>query len=63
MKKKINYTYLIEIYESPANLPASFAKHTWFVVTKKGRKTRYEILMRKNIKQELGYFHINFLQS
>lgn len=57
----IRHDYQVEIYESPACFPASFAKHTWFVVTEKGKKTRYEILMRRNIEDKLGYFHINFL--
>jgi hypothetical protein len=40
----------------PCRLPISFAPHLWFVISEKGKLSRYETLGKKN---KTGHIHIN----
>lgn len=54
--------YQVFLLDCPANLPFSFARHTWFVVNKKGIISRWEILFRKNANgTSWDHLHLNFL--
>lgn len=54
--------YQVFLFDCPANLPFSFARHTWFVSIKKGIISRWEILFRKNVTgASWGHLHLNFL--
>lgn len=48
------------LLNSRCAFPLWFVKHHYFLVSKKGELTRYEIAFEKNKKQkELGHLHIN----
>jgi len=55
IKKLIrNDLYQVLILNSPANLPFLFATHTWFVINKLGKLSRWEIRFEKDNKNPIG---------
>lgn len=52
-------TYQVFLLKCSVNLPFSFAAHTWFVCSKKGDLSRWEVLFYKNINNSFGYVHLN----
>jgi hypothetical protein len=50
------------LYACPANIPLSFASHSWFITNKKGVLSRWEVLFRENqCPTSWGHLHKNFL--
>jgi hypothetical protein len=59
IKKIINNdSYQVFLLTCPANLPFIFAKHSWFVINKKGVLSRWEVLFEKNMC-ELSWQHLH----
>lgn len=42
---------------SPSNMPISFGAHSWFVINRKGKLSRWEVLFRR-IKGETHWGHL-----
>ncbi|MEK7181079.1 MAG: DUF3750 domain-containing protein [Patescibacteria group bacterium] len=54
--------YQVFLFTCPANIPLSFAVHPWFICSRKGEISRWEILHRKNqCASSWGYLHLNYL--
>jgi len=52
--------YQVFLFACPANLPFSFATHSWFVTNKKGLLSRWEVLFRKHAcETSWGHLHKN----
>ncbi len=62
MNKEKRDKYQVLILSSPASLPFSFVKHTWFVINKMGKLSRYEVLFRK-LKDHKDHFYYNQFPS
>lgn len=53
----------VSLYKSKGNIPLQFAVHPWFVISKDGTETRWEVLHQKHkSKTSWGYLHKNALQ-
>ena len=54
--------YQVFLLTCPATMPFSFAVHSWFVCNKKGKLSRWEVLLsKKRCKTSWGHLHLNFL--
>src|SRR3989344_2206863 len=54
--------YQVFVFVAPGALPVSFALHPWFVVNKKGKIFRWEIIHQRNRNDtSWNYLHKNFL--
>ncbi|MFA6523897.1 MAG: hypothetical protein WC264_01435 [Candidatus Paceibacterota bacterium] len=52
--------YQVFLFASPASFPISFAKHSWFVLNKKGVISRWEVMHFKNkFNKDFKYLHLN----
>ena len=52
--------YQVFLFACPANLPFSFATHSWLVVNRKGIVSRWEVLFRKHAcETSWGNLHKN----
>ncbi|MBI5139380.1 DUF3750 domain-containing protein [Candidatus Nomurabacteria bacterium] len=51
--------YQIFVMICPTSLPILFAKHTWFVINKKGVFSKWEVKFNKNENPSYGYLHLN----
>jgi hypothetical protein len=51
--------YQVFVMNCPAHFPFIFAVHPWFVCNEKGRISRWEILFKKNKKEDWGYLYKN----
>jgi hypothetical protein len=49
--------YQVFVFKCPGTLPFSFASHPWFIINKKGKLTRWEVLFRR-IKHEERWGHL-----
>ena len=61
-KKLINKNkYQVFLFSCPDNIPLSFARHSWFVLNKKSKISRWEVLFRKkDVKNRWGHLYKNF---
>jgi len=54
--------YQVFFFSCPAMIPFNLGLHYWFVINKKGKISRWEILSRKNLaKKSWGHIHLNIL--
>ncbi len=54
--------YQVFLFGSKCTIPILFANHPWFVVSKKGRISRWEVLMiPEGCKSSWNHLHLNFL--
>ncbi|MGV8142673.1 MAG: DUF3750 domain-containing protein [Candidatus Pacearchaeota archaeon] len=51
----------LSIFSCPASLPFIGISHTWFVIKKDNKNSRWEVLWTKNRKSKYGYIHNNTL--
>jgi len=55
--------YQVFVFSSRLTLPLSFARHTWFVVSDKGKTSRWEVLFFNDYTgRKFGYLHLNSLK-
>jgi hypothetical protein len=54
--------YQVFLFSSPASFPFNFFLHCWFVISEKGKISRYELLHFINLKDKkrIGHLYINF---
>lgn len=54
--------YQVLVFSCPGNIPFNFASHNWFVLNKKGKVSRWELLFRTHgCKTSWGHLHKNAL--
>jgi len=52
--------YQVFLFSSPIPIPLNFIVHTWFVLNKKGKLSRWEVWEHKNkCKTSWGHVHLN----
>jgi hypothetical protein len=57
-----NDLYQVFLFASPAHIPLSIWTHPWFVINKKGKLFRYEVLHKSNrSRPECGHIHVDNL--
>jgi len=54
--------FQVFIFRCPCNIPFNIFSHTWFVINKKGKLSRWEVLFRKKCKSSWGHLHKNYFQ-
>ena len=53
--------YQVFLFSSACTIPISFATHSWFVISKKGELSRWEILMiPRGNETSWKHLHLNF---
>ena len=53
--------YQVFLYTCPASLPLSFATHSWFVLNRKGKPSRFEVLWKSHTSSvSWGHLHKDF---
>ncbi len=54
-------SFQVFLVTCPAQIPAVFAIHPWFIVNKKGSVSRWEVIYRRNKETAWGYISENEL--
>lgn len=53
--------YQVLLCSSPANIMVGFAVHTWFLINRKGKLTRWEVIhLKKDREGSIGYLNKDY---
>lgn len=55
--------YQVLLCSSPANIMVGFAVHTWFLINRKGKLTRWEVIhLKKDREGSIGYLNKDYFE-